>query len=214
MADVGPENSHELLVEMGSAEASDLLSIFRWLFWEGTTRECVNGVLADCSPLGRVEFPKPKSVPLFGPRHRSLKDDVMAMLDNSPQAVVSAGFGWDADREIVERLRHLSRRGTDVAMAVSSTISAHGAMEAARDGIRMVGFSEFCTKALVSDARALVTVRAQMRSKDAFEPGLFLDVEGAAYVKRTLNGWIKNPQYKPGWKEVIRAGSSRVSGHN
>lgn len=191
-----PGEGHELLVELTRPEASDLLSVFRWAFWEGATHEYAGGGLTDCRPLGKVEFPRTESVRLFGPRHASLSDEAVKMLDGNPQAVASAGFGWGSDPEVAGRLREINRQGARVSMVVGLAESARRAAEAVRDGICVAGLTESCARVLVVDSCALVTVGAGGRSSgDAFEIGLVIGGRRAAGVKKTLNEWVKNFQY-------------------
>lgn len=189
----GPGGGHELLVKLTRPEVTDLLSVFRWAFWEGATHE-YSGGLKDCRPLGKVEFPVTKNVILLGPRHASLRDEALNVLGGSPRAVASAGFGWGSDPEVAGRLRQLSGLGTRVSMAVDLAESARGAAGAIRDGIRVAGVSGSCAKALVADSRALVTVRGRSTG-GAFEIGLVIGGSRAAGVKRTLNEWVENFQY-------------------
>lgn len=196
----GLMNNQELLVELEPNEVLEAMSVLQWAFWEHSTHELVDDKLRDCKPLGKVKPAEPEGILQTRPHHTSIRNRIMEILDSGPKEIVVASFGWDANHAVVEKLCGLSRHGTSVTVLTrsgrQSTYSALKKMKEA--GIRILGFSWFHAKAVISDSHTLVmsaNIEEQGLEK-GFELGLALDGERAEKVRGTVFGWIDNYQYE------------------
>ena len=199
LATEGLERNQELFVELEPDEVREAESVLRWAFWERSAHELAHDKLRDCRPLGEIKPVKTGRILQTEP-HRSIRRRIMEILDCGPKWIVAASFGWDEGHPVVERLCSLSRQGTSVTVLTrakrKSTQAALVRMKKA--GIRILGFSWFHAKAVISDTHALVmSANIEERGMErGFELGLSLDGKRAEDVRRAVSGWMANYQYE------------------
>ena len=199
LATEGLERNQELFVELEPDEIREAESVLRWAFWERSAHELAGDKLRDCKPLGKIKPVESKKILQTEPR-RTIKRKIMEILDGRPKKIIVASFGWDAGHTIVEKLCSLSRQGTSVTVLTrSGRKSTHAALVKMKmANIRILGFSWFHAKAIISDSHTLV-MSANIEEhglEKGFELGLTLEGERAEEVKKTVSGWIGNYQYE------------------
>ena len=199
LATEGLERNQELFVELEPDEIREAESVLRWAFWERSAHELAGDKLRDCKPLGKIKPVESKKILQTEPHH-TIKRKIMEILDGRPKKIIVASFGWDARHTVVEKLCSLSRQGTSVTVLTrSGRKSTHAALvKMKRANIRILGFSWFHAKAIISDSHTLV-MSANIEEhglEKGFELGLALEGERAEKVKKTVSGWIDNYQYE------------------
>ena len=199
LATEGLKRNQELFVELEPDEIREAASVLRWAFWEHSAHELAGDKLRDCKPLGKIKPAESKKILQTEP-HRTIKRRIMEILDGRPKKITVASFGWDAKHEVVEKLCSLSRQGTSVTVLTRAERKpAHAAMvKMKRANIRILGFSWFHAKAVISDSHTLVmSANIEERGLErGFELGLTLEGKRAEEVKNTVSGWIDNCQYE------------------
>ena len=199
LATEGLERNQELFVELEPDEVREAESILRWAFWEHSAHELAGDKLRDCKPLGKIKPAESKKILQTEP-HRAIRRKIMEILDGRPRKITVASFGWDAGHAVVEKLCDLSRQGTSVTvLARAGRKSIHAALEKMKKAnIRILGFSWFHAKAVISDSHTLVmSANIEERGlEEGFELGLTLEGKRAEEVKKTVSGWIDNYQYE------------------
>ena len=199
LATEGLERNQELFVELEPDEIREAESVLRWAFWEHSAHELAGNKLRDCKPLGKIKPVESKKILQTEPHH-AIKRKIIEILDGRPKKIIVASFGWDAGHTVVEKLCSLSRQGTSVTVLTrSGRKSTHAALvKMKRANIRILGFSWFHAKAIISDSHTLV-MSANIEEhglEKGFELGLTLEGERAEEVKKTVSGWISNYQYE------------------
>ena len=199
LATEGLERNQELFVELEPDEVCEAESVLRWAFWEHSAHELAGDKLRDCKPLGKIKPAESKKILQTEP-HRAIRRKIMEILDGRPKKITVASFGWDAGHAVVEKLCDLSRRGTSVTVLTrAGRKSTHAALEKMKKAnIRILGFSWFHAKAVISDSHTLVMSANIERHglEKGFELGLTLEGKRAEEVKKTVSGWIDNYQYE------------------
>ena len=199
LATEGLERNQELFVELEPDEVREAESVLRWAFWEHSAHELAGDKLRDCKPLGKIKPAESKKILQTEP-HRAIRRKIMEILDGRPKKITVASFGWDAGHAVVEKLCGLSRRGTSVTVLTrAGRKSTHAALEKMKKAnIRILGFSWFHAKAVISDSHTLVMSANIERHglENGFELGLTLEGKRAEEVKKTVSGWIDNYQYE------------------
>ena len=199
LATEGLERNQELFVELEPDEIREAESVLRWAFWERSAHELAGDKLRDCKPLGKIKPVESKKILQTEP-HRTIKRKIMEILDGRPKKIIVASFGWDAGHTVVEKLCSLSRQGTSVTVLTrSGRKSTHAALVKMKmANIRILGFSWFHAKAIISDSHTLVMSAniGEHGLEKGFELGLTLEGERAEEVKKTVSGWIGNYQYE------------------
>ena len=199
LATEGLERNQELFVELEPDEIREAESVLRWAFWERSAHELAGNKLRDCKPLGKIKPVESKKILQTEPHH-TIKRKIMEILDGRPKKIIVASFGWDAGHAVVEKLCGLSRQGTSVTVLTrSGRKSTYAALvKMKRANIRILGFSWFHAKAIISDSHTLVMSAniGERGLEKGFELGLTLEGERAEKVKKTVSGWIDNYQYE------------------
>ena len=199
LATEGLERNQELFVELEPDEIREAESVLRWAFWEHSAHELAGDKLRDCKPLGKIKPVESKKILQTEPHH-TIKRKIMEILDGRPKKIIVASFGWDAGHAVVEKLCGLSRQGTSVTVLTrSGRKSTYAALvKMKRANIRILGFSWFHAKAIISDSHTLVMSAniGERGLEKGFELGLTLEGERAEKVKKTVSGWIDNYQYE------------------
>ena len=199
LATEGLERNQELFVELEPDEIREAESVLRWAFWERSAHELAGDKLRDCKPLGKIKPVESKKILQTEPHH-TIKRKIMEILDGRPKKIIVASFGWDAGHAVVEKLCGLSRQGTSVTVLTrSGRKSTYAALvKMKRANIRILGFSWFHAKAIISDSHTLVMSAniGERGLEKGFELGLTLEGERAEKVKKTVSGWIDNYQYE------------------
>ena len=195
LATEGLERNQELFVELEPDEVREAESVLRWAFWEHSAHELAGDKLRDCKPLGKIKPAESKKILQTEP-HRAIRRKIMEILDGRPRKITVASFGWDAGHAVVEKLCDLSRQGTSVTVLTrAGRKSTHAALEKMKKAnIRILGFSWFHAKAVISDSHTLVMSANIERHglEKGFELGLTLEGKRAEEVKKTVSGWIDN----------------------
>ena len=199
LATEGLERNQELFVELEPDEVREAESVLRWAFWEHSAHELAGDKLRDCKPLGKIKPAESKKILQTEP-HRAIRRKIMEILDGRPRKITVASFGWDAGHAVVEKLCDLSRQGTSVTVLTrAGRKSTQAALEKMKKAnIRILGFSWFHAKAVISDSHTLVMSANIERHglEKGFELGLTLEGKRAEEVKKTVSGWIDNYQYE------------------
>lgn len=192
--------NQELSVNLEKYEIKEAYDILRHVFWEQANHEMLEpDRLTDCRPLGKVKPIKTQKILQTSPVHKSIRDEVMRVLNTASKSITVSSFGWDADSPIVKKLCDLSRSGTKVTVITRNrkvTMPVMVVMKKA--GIEIIGFRWLHAKAVVSDSSVMVMSANMDRygMEAAFELGIRLDGKRAALIRKELKKYTEHPEYK------------------
>ena len=190
--------NQELFVQLEKDEILECKDILRWAFWMHSKHEHRDDQLVPCEKI-QVDFPTRQKILSTTPDCKSIKDEIMKLLNTNPTNVTMVSFGWDENHEIVKKLCELSGKGSKITVLVRNRESTFGAMKSMKEaGISILGYKWLHAKAILVDSTTII-MSANIEKNgmdDGFELGISLEDKRADSVRKKIEKWKELPEYE------------------
>ena len=183
-------------VYLEPSEVSEMWQIIRWAFWAHASGELRDGNVAECTPLGTLNLPKPARILRLDTRDRGIEAAAESILGDGVSHVIVAAPVLDAGHWMEGRLCELAGAGVSVTVLTSTDYPAGAASTLRGAGIRVLGFSCLHANAVASERGALLAPPVAAWRGPGLEFGLLLKDGRADDVRRVMREWEVNCQYE------------------
>jgi cardiolipin synthase len=190
------ERNEELTIVLTPEEVREAALFMKWAMWESADHELVdpNGRFRPVRPLGKVGHPSSTaSLVATTSQANTIRNDMLALVDDARSHILVSSFGWDADHAVVKRLCARARAGVDVTVLARVRPSAMPALFAlAEAGAHVFGFRWLHAKAIWTDSQRALVMSANLQADGldrGFELGVRLSGARAREVKERLVSW-------------------------